>query len=247
MMMLEAKRISLWAGTAQLLKEVSLGVGKRELLALIGPSGSGKSTLMRVFNRLCDLDRTLRVEGEALFEGKNIFARGTDVASLRREVGMVFQRPAVFPSSIYENVAYGPKIWGERRRARLDELVERSLRNAFLWEEVSTRLHADARALSGGQQQRLCIARALSVGPKVLLMDEPTSALDPVSTLKVEELMRSLKRSMPLVVVTHNLAQAGRVSDRVAFLMGGELVCEGETKTLFESPPPVLRRFMEGG
>lgn len=234
--MLEAKRISLWAGTAQLLKEVSLGVGKRELLALIGPSGSGKSTLLRVFNRLCDLDRTLRVEGEALFEGKNIFARGTDVASLRREVGMVFQRPAVFPSSIYENVAYGPKIWGERRRARLDELVERSLRNAFLWEEVSTRLHADARALSGGQQQRLCIARALSVDPDVLLMDEPTSALDPISTSKIEDLALELKEMYTIVIVTHSMQQATRISDNTAFFLLGEVIEYDKTETLFSNP-----------
>lgn len=245
-MILEVDRLSLWSGPAQILKRVTFGVEEGTLLALIGPSGSGKSTLLRVFNRLCDLDRSVRVEGDVRFEGRSILSRTTDLSLLRREIGMVFQRPAVFPASIYDNVAYGPRIWGEKRRARLGEIVERSLRSAFLWEEVERRLHTDARRLSGGQQQRLCIARALSVGPKVLLMDEPTSALDPVSVLKIEELMIALKRNMTLIVVTHNLAQAERVSDRAAFLKGGALICEGETKQLFAAPPPALGRFMKG-
>jgi phosphate transport system ATP-binding protein len=228
--------LSLWYGSHQALREVSVEVGAQEITALIGPSGCGKSTFLRCLNRMNDVLPDVRVAGEIRLEGEDIYARGTDVVALRRRVGMVFQRPNPFPRSIYDNIAYGPRLQAKKRSSEMDEIVERSLKGAALWDEVKDKLRKSALDLSGGQQQRLCIARALAVEPEVLLMDEPCSALDPISTFRIEELMTELRRQYTIVLVTHNMYQASRVSQRTAFFLVGELVEVDETEVIFENP-----------
>ena len=228
--------LNLWYGAAQTLHHVSLSVPEKSITALIGPSGCGKSTFLKTLDRMNDLIPGVRVEGQVLYRGEDIYAPSVDVNQLRREVGMVFQKPNPFPMSIYDNVAYGPRTHGVRNRAQLDELVEKSLRGAAIWDEVKDRLKKNALGLSGGQQQRLCIARALAVEPSVLLMDEPTSALDPISTSKIEELATELKKRYTIVIVTHNMQQALRISDNTAFFLLGELVEYGDTETMFSTP-----------
>ena len=231
---LEARDLSVLYGDTRAVKSVSLRIPDRQVVAFIGPSGCGKSTLLRCFNRMNDLVPGARVEGEAIFQGKNLYGPGVDPVDVRRRIGMVFQKPNPFPKSIYDNVAFGARVNGYRHA--MDELVERSLRRAALWDEVKDRLDASALALSGGQQQRLCIARALAVDPEVLLMDEPASALDPIATQKIEELIYALKQDYTVVIVTHNMQQAARVSDYTAFLYMGEVVEYGPTQALFTNP-----------
>ena len=226
--------LNLWYGQSQALRSVSIQIPDRAITALIGPSGCGKSTFLKTLDRMNDLIPSVRVEGQVLYQGQDIFQ--TDVNQLRREIGMVFQKPNPFPMSIYDNVAYGPRTHGTRDKKTLDQLVERALRDAAIWDEVKDRLKKNALSLSGGQQQRLCIARALAVQPRVLLMDEPTSALDPISTSRIEDLVLSLKEHYALVMVTHNMQQALRVSDQTAFFLLGELIEFGETGTLFSQP-----------
>ncbi|MBO8136649.1 MAG: phosphate ABC transporter ATP-binding protein [Desulfotomaculum sp.] len=220
----------------QALKEVSLDVLENHVTALIGPSGCGKSTFLRTLNRMNDLIEGVRVEGKVELDGVDIYSPDIDVVNLRKRVGMVFQKPNPFPMSVYDNIAYGPRIHGIKNKQKLDEIVEKSLRGAALWDEVHDRLYKSALGLSGGQQQRLCIARLLAVEPEVLLMDEPTSALDPVSTLKIEELIRNLKENYTIIIVTHNMQQAARVSDTTAFFLNGELVESGDTDVIFTMP-----------
>lgn len=233
---IDLQGVSIHYGRLHVIRNVSFAVPDRQITAIIGPSGSGKSTLLRSLNRMNDHIPGARVEGKALLGELDIYDQGVDVVSLRRRVGMVFQRPNPFPKSIYDNVAYGPRLQGRMGKKQLDELVEQSLRQAALWDEVKDRLNASGFDLSGGQQQRLCIARSLAVGPEVLLMDEPASALDPAATAKIEELMADLKKTLTVVVVTHNMQQAARVSDRTAFLLGGELVEFDDTRTIFTAP-----------
>jgi phosphate transport system ATP-binding protein len=233
---LRARELSLWYGATQALKEISLDIPERKITALIGPSGCGKSTLLRCINRMHDLIDGVRVEGELLFHERNVFAPDVDVFALRRRIGMVFQKSNPFPKSIYENVAYGCRIHGLGARAELDEIVERSLVGAGLWDEVKDRLRESALGLSGGQQQRLCIARAIAVEPEVILLDEPCSALDPIATQKIEELMRGLADRYTIVIVTHNMQQAARVSDYTAFMYLGRVIEFGETGELFVKP-----------
>ncbi len=228
--------LCLWYGQTQALHHINLEVPEKSVTALIGPSGCGKSTLLKTLNRMNDLVPGVRIEGRVCYRDEDIFSPSVDVNELRREVGMVFQKPTPFPMSIYDNVAYGPRTHGIRSKAKLDELVERSLMGAAIWDEVKDRLKKSALGLSGGQQQRLCIARALAVEPQALLMDEPTSALDPISTAKIEELIRSLKNRYTIVIVTHNLQQAVRISDRTAFFLLGELVESGDTGRMFAHP-----------
>ncbi|MCD7928252.1 MAG: phosphate ABC transporter ATP-binding protein PstB [Oscillospiraceae bacterium] len=230
------RALSLWYGRSQALKDVSIRIPERSITALIGPSGCGKSTFLKTLNRMNDLVPGVRISGQVRYRGRDIFAPDLDVCQLRRSVGMVFQKPNLFPMSIYDNVAFGPRTHGVRARARLDELVEGSLRGAAIWEEVKDRLQKPALGLSGGQQQRLCIARALAVEPDVLLMDEPTSALDPISTSKIEELAVLLRERYTIVIVTHNMQQAARISDWTAFFLQGELVEYGDTERLFQRP-----------
>jgi phosphate transport system ATP-binding protein len=231
---LETRGLSVFYGSAHAVKSVSIAVPDRRVVAFIGPSGCGKSTLLRCFNRMNDLIPDARVEGEALFQGDNLYGAGVDAVEVRRRIGMVFQKPNPFPKSIFDNVAFGPRINGYRGNPA--ELVERSLRQAALWEEVRDRLDASALTLSGGQQQRLCIARALAVEPEVLLMDEPASALDPIATQKIEDLIYELKQNYTVVIVTHNMQQAARVSDYTAFLYMGDLIEYGPTQQLFTTP-----------
>ena len=230
---LEAKTLNLWYGEHHALHDVSLSVPEKSITALIGPSGCGKSTFLKTLNRMNDLIPGVKITGEVNYKGQNILAPSVDVSALRREIGMVFQKPNPFPMSIYDNVAYGPRTHGVRGKAKLDDIVERSLRGAAIWDEVKDRLKKNALGLSGGQQQRLCIARALAVEPEVLLMDEPTSALDPISTSKIEELAVELKEKYTIVIVTHNMQQAVRISDNTAFFLLGELVEYGSTERLF--------------
>lgn len=230
------KDLCLWYGPSQALKNICLDIPERSITALIGPSGCGKSTFLKTLNRMNDLIPGVKITGEVHYAGQDIFAPELDVNALRKEVGMVFQKPNPFPMSIYDNVAYGPRTHGVRGRARLDEIVEQSLRGAAIWDEVKDRLKKNALGLSGGQQQRLCIARALAVEPKVLLMDEPTSALDPISTSKIEELAMELKKNYTIIMVTHNMQQALRISDRTAFFLLGELVEVGATEDIFSQP-----------
>jgi len=227
---------NLFYGQKQALYNVSLDIPRAHIVAFIGPSGCGKSTLLRCFNRMNDLVDDCRVDGEILIDGKNIFDRSVNVAQLRRRVGMVFQKPNPFPKSIYENVAYGLRLLGVKNRAQLDEVVERSLRSAALWDEVKDRLDASGLSLSGGQQQRLVIARAIALEPEVLLLDEPCSALDPISTAKIEELLNELKRKYTIVIVTHNMQQAARVSDFTAYMYLGKLIEYNPTRQLFIKP-----------
>lgn len=232
---ISTKGLNLWFGTNHVLKNVSVSIKKNRITAIIGPSGCGKTTLIRTFNRMSDLDGA-HVEGKIFLDGKDILADGVDVVALRKRVGMVFQKPNPFPKSVFENVAYGPKIHGVRTRNVLKNVVKESLERAALWDEVKTRLNENAVGLSGGQQQRLCIARTLAVEPDVILMDEPCSALDPIATAKIEDLMHELKNNVTIVVVTHNMQQAARVSDFTAFLYLGELIEYGITTRLFETP-----------
>ncbi|MBY6277640.1 MAG: phosphate ABC transporter ATP-binding protein [Symbiobacterium thermophilum] len=233
---MRAEGVDLYYGSYRALRSISLEIPANRVTALIGPSGCGKSSFLRCLNRMNDLIPGARVEGTITLDGADIYAPGVDVVALRRRVGMVFQRPNPFPMSIYDNVAYGPRIHGERRKAVLDEIVEQSLRGAALWDEVKDRLHRSALGLSGGQQQRLCIARSLAVKPEVLLMDEPASALDPISTAKIEELIRELRAQYSIVIVTHNMQQAARISDYTAFFLSGELIEHGPTGTIFTNP-----------
>jgi phosphate transport system ATP-binding protein len=233
---IEAQHLSMWYGRTQALRAISMTVPRHHITALIGPSGCGKSTLLRSINRLNDLIDDVKVAGRLRIGGLDVYDPATDVVDLRRRVGMVFQKSNPFPKSVYENVAYGPRILGVARRAELDAIVERSLRGAALWDEVRDRLHESALGLSGGQQQRLCIARAIAVEPEVLLMDEPCSALDPVATAKIEDLMTGLKEHYTIVIVTHNMQQAARVSDFTGFMLLGELVEFGLTRDLFTNP-----------
>jgi phosphate transport system ATP-binding protein len=236
---LETRGLNVWYGDFQALRDISLVVPGRRITAIIGPSGCGKSTLIRCFNRMNDLMPGFRVEGELLFEGQNIYARGVDAVDVRRRIGMVFQKPNPFPKSVYENVAFGARVNGYV--GKLSEIVERALRRAALWDEVKDKLRQNALALSGGQQQRLCIARALAIEPEVILMDEPCSALDPVATLRIEELMRQLAKDYAIVIVTHNMQQAARVADYTAVMMmaedrAGEMIEYGVTREVFTNP-----------
>ena len=228
--------LDLWYGDHQALHDISMNIPEKSITALIGPSGCGKSTFLKTLNRMNDLIPGVKITGDVRYRDQDIFAPGTDVNELRREIGMVFQKPNPFPMSIYDNIAYGPRTHGIKNRARLDEIVEKSLRGAAISDEVKDRLKKNALGLSGGQQQRLCIARALAVEPEVLLMDEPTSALDPISTSKIEELAMQLKEQYTIVIVTHNMQQAVRISDRTAFFLLGELVECGDTQQLFSQP-----------
>ena len=228
--------LNLWYGPTQALHHVDMDIPEKSITALIGPSGCGKSTFLKTLDRMNDLVPGVRIEGTVEYDGKNIFAPDVDVNELRRQVGMVFQKPNPFPMSIYDNVAYGPRTHGVRNRAKLDEIVEQSLRAAAIWDEVKDRLWKNALGLSGGQQQRLCIARALAVEPRVLLMDEPTSALDPISTSKIEDLAMELKKRYTIVIVTHNMQQALRISDRTAFFLLGELIEYDDTERMFSTP-----------
>lgn len=233
---IRVNKLSLYYGSTPALKKVSFEVHKGDVLALIGPSGCGKSTCLRTINRMNDLIDNVRTEGEVLLDGLDVYHPDTDVVALRKRVGMVFQRPNPFPMSIYDNVAYGPRVHGLTNKALLDEIVEKSLTGAALWDEAKDRLRQSAMGLSGGQQQRLCIARLLAVEPEVLLMDEPCSALDPISTMKIEELVGELKEKYTIMLVTHNMQQAARVSGETAFFLNGELVECGNTDTIFTRP-----------
>lgn len=236
MSIISVNNLQLWYGSSQALKNINIEIPEKSITALIGPSGCGKSTFIKTINRMNDLIPGVKTEGEIKYKGENIFGRDIDVNELRREIGMVFQKPNPFPMSVYDNIAYGPRTHGIKNKARLDEIVEKSLRGAAIWDEVKDRLKKSALGLSGGQQQRLCIARALAVKPEVLLMDEPTSALDPISTSKIEELASELKKCYTIIMVTHNMQQAVRISDRTAFFLLGELVEYGDTEKLFANP-----------
>ena len=233
---IRAKNVNLYYGAARVLKDVSADIPGKNVTALIGPSGCGKSTFLRCINRMNDFIPSARFEGEIRIDGTDIYDRGTDVIALRRKVGMVFQKPNPFPMSIYDNVAYGPRLHGIRNREKLDEMVRSSLMGAALWYEVKYKLKSPGTGLSGGQQQRLCIARAIATEPAVLLMDEPTSALDPLATARIEELVRELKKNYTVVIVTHNMQQAARISDRTAFFLLGDLVEYDSTPKMFTSP-----------
>lgn len=231
-----AKNLCLWYGENQALKNINISIPEKSITALIGPSGCGKSTFLKALNRMNDLIPIVKITGEVFYNGRSIFDKDVDVNELRRDIGMVFQKPNPFPMSIYDNIAYGPRTHGITSKVKLDEIVEQALRDAAIWDEVKDRLKKNALGLSGGQQQRLCIARALAVEPKVLLMDEPTSALDPISTSRIEELALQLKEKYTIIIVTHNMQQAVRISDNTAFFLLGELVEVGETEKLFSQP-----------
>ena len=233
---LSAHDLNLWYGAHQALHNISIDIPEKSITALIGPSGCGKSTFLKTLNRMNDLVGGVKITGEVTYEGENIYDPSVDVNELRKSIGMVFQKPNPFPMSIYDNIAYGPRTHGIKNRAKLDEIVEQSLRGAAIWDEVKDRLKKNALGLSGGQQQRLCIARALAVKPKVLLMDEPTSALDPISTSRIEDLAMQLREQYTIVIVTHNMQQAVRISDNTAFFLLGELVEVGQTEKIFSQP-----------
>ncbi len=231
-----ANDLCLWYGENQALKNINISIPEKSITALIGPSGCGKSTFLKTLNRMNDLIPTVKIEGEVSYNGRNIFDKDVDVNELRRDIGMVFQKPNPFPMSIYDNIAYGPRTHGITSKVKLDEIVEKALKDAAIWDEVKDRLKKNALGLSGGQQQRLCIARALAVEPKVLLMDEPTSALDPISTSRIEELALQLKEKYTIIIVTHNMQQAVRISDNTAFFLLGELIEVDKTEKLFSQP-----------
>ena len=233
---LETQDLCLWYGNTQALKNVNLQIPEKSITAFIGPSGCGKSTFLKTLNRMNDLIPDVKITGSVQYHHNDIYAPNVDVTALRKEIGMVFQKPNPFPMNIYDNIAYGPRTHGVKNRAKLDDIVERSLRDAAIWDEVKDRLKKSALGLSGGQQQRLCIARALAVAPEVLLMDEPTSALDPISTARIEELAMELKTRYTIVMVTHNMQQAVRISDQTAFFLLGELIEYGSTERLFAQP-----------
>ena len=230
------QNVNLYYGDNHALKDISLNIEESKITALIGPSGCGKSTYLKTLNRMNDLVENVKITGKVLLDGEDVYGPGVDVTLLRKKVGMVFQKPNPFPMSVYDNIAYGPRIHGIKSKAKLDEIVEKSLRSAALFNEIKDRLKKSALSLSGGQQQRLCIARALAVEPQVLLMDEPTSALDPISTMKIEELMSELKGKYTIAIVTHNMQQAARISDKTAFFLLGEVVEFGETEQIFSMP-----------
>ncbi|WP_139365187.1 phosphate ABC transporter ATP-binding protein PstB [Litchfieldia alkalitelluris] len=232
----DTKDLNLWYGEDLALKGINLPIYENEVTAIIGPSGCGKSTYIKTLNRMVELIPIVKISGQILYRGKNIFDKSYQVEDLRTSVGMVFQKPNPFPKSIYDNIAYGPRIHGIRDKKILDEIVERSLRGAAIWDEVKDRLKENAYGLSGGQQQRLCIARCLAIEPDVILMDEPTSALDPISTLKVEELIQELKKDYSIIIVTHNMQQAARISDRTAFFLSGEVIEYADTNKMFSNP-----------
>lgn len=232
----DTRDLNLWYGKDKALKNINLPIYENEVIAIIGPSGCGKSTYIKTLNRMVELVPSVQIAGEILYRGRNIFEKSFRVEELRTRVGMVFQKPNPFPKSIFENVAYGPKIHGIKDKKILKEIVEKSLRGAAIWDEVKDRLHENAYGLSGGQQQRLCIARCLAIEPDVILMDEPTSALDPKSTLKVEELMDQLKNDYSIIIVTHNMQQAARISDKTAFFLNGEVIEYDHTDTIFSNP-----------
>ncbi|MBR5329668.1 MAG: phosphate ABC transporter ATP-binding protein [Firmicutes bacterium] len=236
MSLISAEKLNLWYGTNHALKDITMEMPQNSITAFIGPSGCGKSTFLKTLNRMNDLIPGVKIKGKVLYNGADIYDKNVDVNELRRDIGMVFQKPNPFPMSIYDNIAYGPRTHGVRSKAKLDEIVEQSLRNAAIWDEVKDRLRKSALGLSGGQQQRLCIARALAVEPRVLLMDEPTSALDPISTMKIEELAEELKNRYTIIIVTHNMQQAARISDRTAFFYMGELIECGDTDAMFSQP-----------
>ena len=236
MSIISVKDMCLWYGDHQALKNVNIEIPEKSITAFIGPSGCGKSTFLKTLNRMNDLIPDVKITGDVRYEGTDIFSKEVDVNNLRKEIGMVFQKPNPFPMSIYDNIAYGPRTHGITNRVELDEIVERALRDAAIWDEVKDRLKKNALGMSGGQQQRLCIARALAVQPKILLMDEPTSALDPISTSRIEELVMELKEKYTIVMVTHNMQQAVRVSDHTAFFLLGELVEFGKTDDIFSQP-----------
>ena len=233
---ISVENLCLWYGAHQALRDISVEIPEKSITALIGPSGCGKSTFLKTLNRMNDLIPGVKITGSVKYKDRNIFDPETDVCELRRQVGMVFQKPNPFPMSVYDNIAYGPRTHGVKSRAKLDDIVERSLRGAAIWDEVKDRLKKSALGLSGGQQQRLCIARALAVEPEVLLMDEPTSALDPISTSKIEELAMQLKEKYTIIIVTHNMQQAVRISDNTAFFLLGEMVEYGGTEQIFSQP-----------
>lgn len=233
---IETKNLNLWYGDKQALKNINMKIPEEKVTAVIGPSGCGKSTLIRCFNRMNDIIDCCHTEGTILIDGKDIYDKKMDVVELRKNVGMVFQKPNPFPKSIYENIAYAPRIHGLKNKKKLNKAVENCLKQAFIWDEVKDRLGDSAKSLSGGQQQRLCIARALAVEPEILLMDEPCSALDPIATAKIEELIRYLSKEYTVVIVTHNMQQAARVSDYTAYMYIGELIEFGKTKQIFENP-----------
>ena len=228
--------LCLWYGKTQALKNINIDIEEKNITALIGPSGCGKSTFLKTLNRMNDLIPEVKISGEVCYKNRNIFDASTNVNELRREIGMVFQKPNPFPMSIYDNIAYGPRTHGLKKKSELDEIVEKSLRGAAIWDEVKDRLNKSALGMSGGQQQRLCIARALAVNPEVLLMDEPTSALDPISTGKIEELLDELRKQFTIVIVTHNMQQAARISDKTAFFLLGNMIEYGDTEQIFSSP-----------
>ena len=228
--------LCLWYGEAQALKNISMEIPKNSITALIGPSGCGKSTFLKTLNRMNDLVQGVKITGSVKYEGQDIFAPSVDVNLLRRDIGMVFQKPNPFPMSVYDNVAYGPRTHGVRAKAKLDEIVEQSLRGAAIWDELKDRLKKSALGLSGGQQQRLCIARAMAAQPEVILMDEPTSALDPISTGKIEDLALEIKKDYTIIMVTHNMQQAARVSDKTVFFLLGEIIESGTTEQIFSAP-----------
>ncbi len=232
----KTKELNLWYGEKHALKNINLDIAENEITAIIGPSGCGKSTYIKTLNRMVDLVPGVKTSGEILYRGRNIFDKDYEVEELRTRVGMVFQNPNPFPKSIYDNVAYGPRIHGIRDKKILDQIVEKSLRGAAIWDEVKDRLHDNAYGLSGGQQQRLCIARCLAIEPDVILMDEPTSALDPISTLKIEELVQELKNEFSIIIVTHNMQQAARISDKTAFFLNGEVIEFDDTDKIFSTP-----------
>ena len=232
----DTKQLNLWYGNTHAIKGINLPIYENEVVAIIGPSGCGKSTYLKTLNRMVELVPGVHITGEINYKGKSILDKSYEVEELRSRVGMVFQKPNPFPKSIYENIAYGPRIHGIKNKSILDEIVEESLRKAYIWDEVKDRLNKNAYELSGGQQQRLCIARCLAIEPEVILMDEPTSALDPKSTLKIEELIRELKQTYSIVIVTHNMQQAARISDKTAFFLNGELVEYNQTNQIFNSP-----------
>lgn len=233
---MEVKDLNLWYGDHHALHDISVDIPKNQITALIGPSGCGKSTFLKTLNRMNDLVEGIKITGNVIYNGENIYAPKVDVTWLRKRVGMVFQKPNPFPMSIYDNIAYGPRTHGITSRVKLDDIVEKSLKDAAIWDEVKDRLNTSAMGMSGGQQQRLCIARALAVNPEVLLMDEPTSALDPISTGKIEELLDELRKQFTIVIVTHNMQQAARISDKTAFFLLGNMVEYGDTEQIFSSP-----------
>ncbi|MGV9172185.1 MAG: phosphate ABC transporter ATP-binding protein PstB [Promethearchaeia archaeon] len=239
-LILECNDLDLWYDDFQALKDINMPIKKNKVTAIIGPSGCGKSTLIRCLNRMNDVIDSCKIEGKVTFHGKNIYNKNINVMNVRTQIGMIFQKPNPFPMSIYDNLAYGPKLHGTKKKEKLDEIVEKSLKRAVIWEEVKDRLDQSALGLSGGQQQRICIARALSIEPEVLLMDEPTSSLDPIATSKIEDLIFELKKKYTVVIVTHNMQQAARISDFTGFMYLGELIEYGKTIQIFEKPKKQL-------